>query len=190
MLGFALLVALLAGCAHEKKFALTDVRGHLPDLAFTLTSDDGKRVAADDFKGKVALLYFGYTHCPDVCPLTLTHLHVVMQRLGAAADGVRILFVSVDPARDTPDVLHAYVHAFDTHVVGLTGDERSIEALAKRYRAAFNRNPPTADGNYEVSHSSSIYLFDRSGHVRLLATPIDSLDDITHDLKLLLGQST
>ncbi|HET6546221.1 MAG TPA: SCO family protein [Rhodanobacteraceae bacterium] len=183
-----LLGALLAGCAHDARFALTDVSGHLPDLAFQLTDDGGKRVDAGDFKGKVVLLYFGYTHCPDVCPLTLTHLHVVMQRLGAAADGARILFVSVDPARDTPQLLHAYVHAFDARAVGLTGDARAVEALAKRYRAAFSRDPSENGGAYEVSHSSAIYLFDRAGRARLMATPIDSLDDIAHDLAVLLDE--
>ncbi|MGA9343378.1 MAG: SCO family protein [Rhodanobacteraceae bacterium] len=186
----ALLVVLLAGCARQPKFELNNVQGHLPDLAFELTSDEGKSVDAADFKGKVALLYFGYTHCPDVCPLTLTHLHVVMQKLGAAAKDARILFVSVDPARDTPAVLHAYAHAFDPHIVGLTGEASTIEALAKRYRAVFNReSPKVSGGNYEVIHSSAIYIFDRAGHARLIATPIDSLDAMTHDLKMLLGES-
>src|SRR5574337_654073 len=109
----------------------------------------------------VVLLYFGYTHCPDVCPLTLAQLHVVMQRLGPLADGARILFVSVDPARDTPAIMHGYVNAFDKRAMGLVGDARSVEALSKRYRSAFTREPSAADGSYEVSHSSAIYVFDR-----------------------------
>ncbi|MHB1272011.1 MAG: SCO family protein [Rhodanobacter sp.] len=179
---------LLSGCQRVQPLPLrlTNVTGHMPTLAFTLTDDQGKTVSASDFRGKVVLLYFGYTHCPDVCPLTLAHLHVVMQRLGKLADGARILFVSVDPARDTPAVLHAYVNAFDPHVVGLTGAASDIEALVKRYRASFTREPSTGDGNYEVSHSSAIYVFDRDGNPRVLATPADSQGDLVHDLHLLL----
>ena len=125
---------LLGGCQRSEPLPLrlTDVSGHMPDLDFKLTDDHGKPVTGADYRGKVVLLYFGYTHCPDVCPLTLAHLHVVMQRLGTLADGARILFVSVDPTRDTPDVMHAYVNAFDPRAIGLTGDARAIEALSKR----------------------------------------------------------
>ena len=179
---------LLAGCRHDSElpFKLTRIGGHMPDLRFHLTDDNGKPVTAADYRGKVVLLYFGYTHCPDVCPLTLAHLHVVMQQLGKQADDVRILFVSVDPARDTPAVLHAYVNAFDKHAVGLTGSAGAIEALTKRYRAAFSREPSGKDGNYEVSHSSAIYVFDRDGHARVLSTPVTPQADLVHDLKLLL----
>lgn len=185
-----LLVAglLLAGCQHDEPLPLrlTNISGHMPDLDFKLTDDLGKPVTGADYRGKVVLLYFGYTHCPDVCPLTLAQLHVVMQRLGPLADGARILFVSVDPARDTPAIMHAYVNAFDPRAVGLTGDARAIETLSKRYRSAFSREPGSADGNYEVSHSSAIYVFDADGRARVLATPSASQDDLVHDLHLLL----
>lgn len=181
---------LLAACQrHEEAMPsqLTDISGHMPDLSFQLVDDQGKAVTANDYRGKVTLLYFGYTHCPDVCPLTLAHLHVVMQRLGNLADGARILFVSVDPARDTPQTLHAYVNAFDPHAIGLTGAPVDIEALTKRYRAAFSREPDKSGGSYDVSHSSGIYIFDASGKARLLATPEDSQDKLVHDLHLLLS---
>lgn len=185
----AALLAVLAACARTPEpWQLDDVSGHLPNLAFKLTSDIGNPVTASDYAGKVNILYFGYTHCPDVCPLTLTHLHVMLQRLGAAADGVHVLFVSVDPARDTPDVLHEYVTAFDSHVTGLTGTPQQVEALAKRYRAAFSRDPGDANDKYEVSHSSAIYVFDRNGRARLLGTPINTVDQITHDVKRLLAE--
>ncbi|WP_458071683.1 SCO family protein [Rhodanobacter sp. BL-MT-08] len=190
---FALLLLLLAlitlaGCQREEKlpFRLTDVSGHMPDLDFKLTDDHGKPVTGADYRGKVVVLYFGYTHCPDVCPLTMAQLHVVMQRLGPLADKARILFVSVDPTRDTPPVMHAYVNAFDPRAVGLTGDPRDIEALSKRYRSAYTREPDGKDGNYEVSHSSAMYVFDSKGAARVLATPADSQDDLVHDLHLLL----
>ena len=180
---------LLGGCQRSAPlpFRLTDISGHMPDLDFRLTDDHGKPVTGADYRGKVVLLYFGYTHCPDVCPLTLAHLHVVMQRLGGLADGARILFVSVDPTRDTPDVMHAYVNAFDPRAVGLSGAPRDIEELSKRYRSAFTREPDQGNGQYEVSHSSAIYIFDRDGKARLLSTPDRSQDDLVHDLHLLLS---
>ncbi|MGH8121608.1 MAG: SCO family protein [Rudaea sp.] len=180
-------LALSACAASATQWQLDDVSGHLPDLAFDLTSDHGSAVSAADFSGKLTLLYFGYTHCPDVCPLTLTHLHVVLQHLGADAAQVQVLFVSVDPARDTPALLHQYVSAFDPHVTGLTGTPAQIEALARRYRVAYNREAIDSNGNYDVSHSSGIYIFDRKGRARLLATSADSIAAIVHDLRTLLG---
>lgn len=183
-------IASLLGACHQDEqqpWQLTDISGHMPDLSFRLTDDQGKTVTASDYHGKVTLLYFGYTHCPDVCPLTLAQLHVVMQKLGKLADGASILFVSVDPTRDTPAVLHDYVRAFDPHAIGLTGSPADIEALSKRYRAAFSREPGKTDGNYDVSHSSGIYIFDGNGKARLLATPTDPQDKLVHDLHLLLS---
>ncbi|MET0331511.1 MAG: SCO family protein [Dyella sp.] len=183
------LAMLLGGCRQDAiPWQLIEVTGHMPDLKLQLTDDSGKAVSAADYRGKVVLLYFGYTHCPDVCPLTMAHLHVVMQRLGALADGARILFVSVDPARDTPALLHDYVTQFDPHATGLTGSAQAIESLSKRYRSAFTREPDAADGAYEVSHSSAIYIFDRDGKARLLATPSNTPDQLVHDLYLLLSQ--
>lgn len=182
-------VLLLAACPSQPAWQLNDVGGHLPDLKFQLTNDLGQPVTARTYEGKVLLLYFGYTHCPDVCPLTLVHLHTVMQKLGKAAAGVRVLFVTVDPGRDTAAVLHQYVTAFDPRIVGLTGDSDRIAQLAKRYRVFYKPEPaPAASaGNYDVTHSSAIYIFDRSGRARLLATPGASNDQILHDLKILVG---
>jgi len=185
----ATLVALLAGCHARQPHAwkLTDIRGHLPDLRFRLVGGGGRAVTARDFLGKNVLLYFGYTHCPDACPLTMTHLHLVMKKLGPLAGDVRILFVSVDPARDTPDLVQTYAAAFDSHAVGLTGPMSEIEALAKRYRVAFERGPDLGGGAYEVTHSSAIFVFDSKGRARLIASPADSNDDIAHDLKILIA---
>lgn len=188
----ALVLALamsLAGCAKPQSWALNDISGHLPDLDFTLTGADGKPLHGSDFRGKIVLLYFGFTHCPDVCPLTLTHLHQVMGRLGPASDDVRILFVSVDPRRDTPEVLSQYVHAFDKHAVGATGSARDLRAMAKRYRVAFDLKKPDAYGNYEVSHSSAVFIFDRNGKARLLTISADDTDGLVRDITQLLQAS-
>ncbi|MDE2273317.1 MAG: SCO family protein [Gammaproteobacteria bacterium] len=184
-------LALLVACQAQPQWQLTNVSGHLPDLRFNLTDDLGQPVTAAAYRGKVTMLYFGYTHCPDVCPLTLAHMHQMMQKLGTAADGVQFLFVTVDPERDTPAILRQYVGAFDPHIVGLTGTQDQIAALAKRYRAFYKRETPkTPAGNYEVSHSSAIYIFDRDGRARLLESPRDPQTTVVHDLKLLLEQKT
>jgi protein SCO1 len=177
---------LLAACSSRsaEPWHLTDVSGHLPNLNFSLTDDGGAHVTGRDFAGKTTLLYFGYTHCPDVCPETMARLMQVLQRIGPDADKTRIVFVSVDPARDTPALLRSYVRAFDDkHAVGLTGSDRAIEAVAQRYRVAYQMEKRDPNGEYEVTHSSAVYVFDAQGHARLLATDHDSVDAIAADLK-------
>ncbi|MGH8278012.1 MAG: SCO family protein [Gammaproteobacteria bacterium] len=182
-------LALLAACAPQPKFELNNVSGHLPDLQFNMTNGLDQPVTAASYRGKIVMMYFGYTHCPDVCPLTLAHMHQVLQTIGRGAADVQFIMVTVDPARDTPEVLHKYVTTFDPRFVGLTGTQNQIAALAKRYRVFYQRQAPkTPTGNYEVDHSSLIYIFDRQGHARLLAGPADPLTHIEHDLKLLVAE--
>ncbi|CAG9238914.1 putative Cytochrome oxidase biogenesis protein Sco1/SenC/PrrC, copper metallochaperone [Paraburkholderia sabiae] len=188
-LGIGLCVALGgAGCSqHGEPWQLTDVSGHLPDLDFTLTGDDGKPVAADSLKGRASLVYFGYTHCPDVCPETMGRLMQVIDKLGPDAQKVRILFVSVDPARDTPKALHDYVSAFDAqHARGLTGTDSQIEDMARHYRVAYQMEKREPNGNYEVTHSSAVYIFDAHNHARLLATDHDTPDVIAKDVRRII----
>src|ERR1700761_9170460 len=186
-----LLVA-FTGCTHkEEPWRLTNVTGHLPDLDFSLTADNGKQVTGENFKGDAALVYFGYTHCPDVCPETMARLMQVMSKLGPDAQKVRILFVTVDPARDTPQALHDYVGAFDAqHARGLTGSDAQIESLAQRYRVAYQMEKRDPNGNYEVTHSSAVYVFDAQGHARLLATDQDTPDQIAQDLRRIIDAHT
>lgn len=177
-----------AGCSHRgEPWQLTDVSGHLPDLDFTLTGDDGRPVAADTLKGHVSLVYFGYTHCPDVCPETMGRLMQVIGKLGRDAQNVRILFVTVDPTRDTPRALHDYVGAFDSqHAFGLTGTDAQIEQMARQYRVAYQMEKRDPNGNYEVTHSSAIYIFDARNRARLLATDHDSPDAIARDVRRII----
>jgi protein SCO1 len=176
---------LLGACSHPADpWQLTNVSGHLPDLDFKLTADNGQPVTGETFHGATSLVYFGYTHCPDVCPETMARLMQVMAILGPDAQKVRILFITVDPARDTPQALHSYVAAFDAqHALGLTGSDVQIESLAKRYRVAYQMEKRDPDGNYDVTHSSAIYVFDAQGRARLLATDNDSPDVIAHDVR-------
>ena len=175
----------LAACSRPAQpWHLTDVSGHLPDLDFSLVDDSGAHVTGQSFAGRTTLVYFGYTHCPDVCPETMARLMQVLARVGPDADNARIVFISVDPARDTPALLRAYVRAFDDkHAVGLTGADRAIEAVAQRYRVAYQMEKRDPNGAYEVTHSSAVYIFDRDGHARLLATDRDSIDAIAADLR-------
>ncbi|MFL9905823.1 SCO family protein [Paraburkholderia sp. RL17-337-BIB-A] len=181
-------LATLGGCTHPAEpWQLTNVTGHLPDLDFTLTGDDGHAVTGDTFKGRASLVYFGYTHCPDVCPETMGRLMQVLGKLGPDAQKVRILFITVDPARDTPKALHDYVGAFDSqHAEGLTGTDWQIESLAKRYRVAYQMEKRAPNGDYEVTHSSAVYVFDQEGHARLLATDHDTPDAIAQDLRRII----
>jgi len=173
--------------APAARFIASDISSFMPPLAFTLTDDADARLTAGTMRGKVILLYFGYTHCPDVCPTTLAALARTLQRLGPQADAVRVLFVSVDPRRDTPQLLKRYAASFAPQVVGLTGTDDALTALTKRYRVAYRRDEPGPDGNYAVYHSSAIFIFDPEGRARLLASPSESPDQLAQDLKALMG---
>lgn len=192
-LGGAMLVLLaLAGCNQDPKWHSIDVSASSPKLAFTLTrAEDGKVVTAADYRGKIVLLYFGYTYCPDVCPTTLSNVATILGRLGPAAKDVRMLFVTVDPNRDTLPALKAYVKNFAPEIDGLRGTPDQLAALARRYRVVYSVRPATKDHPYEVTHSSAIYVFDRSGKARLLVPSLASrnpdLAGTTADLKRLIA---
>lgn len=172
--------------------AIHDVRGFLPDLRFTLEGPGGKTVTQQALLGKTAIVYFGYTNCPDVCPTTLAQLAQITKSLGSLAKNVRVVFISVDPHRDTPDRMQAYVHAFfDKDAMGLTGTDSQIADVARRYRVAYkiDKPKPGGDGSYEVSHSRGIYIFDGKGRARLLASDSESAEDLTRSLRALLTQA-
>ncbi len=187
-----LLAGLLAACGQSAPpWGLRDISGLMPPLDFTLTAaSDGATVHGKNFRGKVVLLYFGYTHCPDVCPTTLSLLSRAVAALGTSAEQVRILFVSVDPARDTLARLKTYAAAFGPEVVGLRGSEAELKSLTKRYRVSYGYGKPDSSGAYEVSHSSAVYVFDRKGEIRLLAGSTDSAPVITGDLRRLLAEKS
>jgi protein SCO1/2 len=129
---------------------------------FRLTTQDGGSLSSDDLKGKPFAIFFGFTRCPEICPTTLAELANVMQRLGEDADRMHFVFVSLDPTRDTPAVLKQYVAAFDPRIIGLTGNAADVATTAKAYRV-FWEKVPTADGDYTLNHSASVYLMDRQG---------------------------
>jgi protein SCO1 len=186
-------VAALAGCGDDGKWHAINVTGSLPPLSFTMTrAEDGKTVTQADYRGKVVLLYFGYTNCPDVCPETLANIDDILTRLGPAARDLRVLFVTVDPNRDTAPVLAAYAKNFGPRIVGLRGTPDQLAALARRYRVVYSVTPATDGHPYEVSHSSAIYVFGMSGTARLivasLATTRPDLAGTAADLRRLVAE--
>jgi len=185
--GLILAAALaLAACgSREAGFHAKDVSGLLPDLEFHMTAAGGGAVSAADYRGKVVLLFFGYTNCPDVCPTTLAKLAAARAAMREHRDAVQVLFVTVDPARDTLARLARYVPAFGPGMTGLRGDDEALEALVRRYRVAYSRDKPDAHGEYAVSHSGGVFVFDGAGRARLLVRPEDAAPEIAADLERL-----
>ena len=179
---------LLAACGNGGAgWHATNVTGSLPKLDFSLTrASDGALVHAVDYRGRVVLLYFGYTHCPDVCPATLANLADAIAKLGARADQVRVMFVTVDPNRDSAPALAAYARAFAPQIDGLRGTDNQLIDVARRYRVIYSVTPDSPGHPYEVMHSDAVFFFDRNGRARLVATKTDDVAGITADLKRLL----
>ncbi|MGH7087590.1 MAG: SCO family protein [Stellaceae bacterium] len=193
-IGAVLAIALLQGCNSNRSWHAIDVSGSSPSLAFTLSrAPDGKTVTAADYRGKVVLLYLGYTYCPDVCPTTLANLSDALKRLGPEASHIRVLFVTVDPARDTLPVLASYAKSFAAQVQGLRGTPDQLAAVARRYRLVYSVKPGSVDEPEEVTHSSAIYVFDKTGAARLLIASLSTTNpDIAGtavDLKRLVEDS-
>ncbi len=142
---------------------------------FSLVDTSGRRVTDRDFRGKLMLVFFGYTHCPDVCPTELQTMSEVMDKLGPAADKVAPVFISVDPKRDTPEVLADYMKNFSTRITGLTGNQNDIASAAKAYRVYYRKAGESGEGDYTVDHSAFVYLMDGEGryltHFSFNSTP-------------------
>jgi protein SCO1 len=184
---------LLAGCQSRWTLDHQDFSAKsLPPLNFTLTdSDTGKPATAADFRGKIVMLYFGYTNCPDVCPLTLTDATRMFHMIGAQAKDIRFLFVTVDPQRDTLPVLRHYVALFDAkNIIGLRGSPAELSAVAARYHASYTVHPSSDPAKFAVTHTAAIDVFNRAGKPQFiisgLATKHPDLDGIARDLRHLL----
>ncbi len=181
-------VLAISGCTSEKSWHAKEVTGHLPDLSFSLTSDSGRPVTAKTYEGYLLLMYFGFTNCDAECPVSMARLAHVLQLLGDDANRMRILFVTLDPDRDTAQALHRYVAQFDPErAIGLTGPTDRIESLTKRYRAAYR--PRSGIGGTGITHGDAVYIFDSQGQARLLATSADSDKNLAEDLRRLLEGS-
>lgn len=171
---------------HKVAFQNTDISGIDYAKGFALTDHNGKPRTLADFKGKAVVVFFGYTQCPDVCPTTMAEMANVMQELGSLADRVQVLFVTIDPARDSVALLSHYVPAFDPRFLGLVGDKAATEKVAKEFRVFYQKVPGKEPGNYTMDHTAGSYVFDPQGRIRLFIRHGQGTAPIVNDLKLLL----
>jgi len=178
---------LLAACdAGGPQFKSTDITGVDYGRALELTDHHGKPRRLEEFRGKAVVLFFGFTHCPDVCPTTLADMAQAMRQLGADADRVQVLFVTLDPERDTQEVLAQYVTAFDPRFLGLRGDLEATRTVAKEFKVYFEKRPGAAPGAYTVDHSAQTYVLDPQGRLRLFVRHGRIVEDLAPDLRVLL----
>jgi protein SCO1/2 len=182
----------LAGCdttAKVEAFKSTDITGANFGKDFQLTDHNGKARSLADFKGRVVVLFFGYTHCPDACPTTLAELALVMKQLGADAKKVQVLFVTVDPERDTPQLLAQYVPSFDPGFVGLYGDLDATARTANEFKVVYQKVAGSSPDNYTMDHSAGTYVFDQAGRLRLFVSYGQGATVLLHDIRILLAQN-
>ena len=180
-------VALLAGCGEDApKFRASDVTGTTYGRDFRLTGHDGKARSLADFRGKVVVLFFGYTHCPDVCPTTLSELAETMKRLGKDADRVQVLFATLDPERDTAALLAQYVPAFGPTFLGLRGDAEATARTAQEFKIFYQKQPGRTPESYTLDHSAGTFLFDPQGRLRVYVSSGQGPEVFVHDIRELL----
>lgn len=178
----------LAACKGEApKFRSSDITGVDYGKSLSLTDHRGQARRLEDFRGKAVVLFFGFTQCPDVCPTTLADMAQVMRELGPLAERVQVLFVTVDPERDTQAVLAKYVPAFDARFLGLRGSLEATRATAKEFKVYFEKRPGTQPGAYSIDHSAQTYVIDPRGRLRLFVRHARLTQDLAPDLRTLLA---
>lgn len=185
-----LLALALAGCNKldntPVRFQNTDVTGLDYARDFALTDHNGQPRRLSDFKGKVVTVFFGFTQCPDVCPTALSEMAEVMKALGPDADKVQVLFITVDPERDTRQLLAQYVPAFDKRFLGLYGDLNQTAQVAKEFKVIYNKVPGKTPDSYSMDHTAATFVFDREGRIRLYVRPGQGIQPLVSDLRQLL----
>ena len=170
-------------------FQATDITGAAFARDFRLTDHNGRVRTLADFRGKVVAIFFGYTHCPDVCPTTLSDFAAALKLLGVQAGRVQVIFVTLDPQRDTPAILKQFVPAFNPDFLGMYTDDETLKRLAKEYKVVYQKTSVKAADDYLIDHSAGTYIYDPAGRLRLLMPYGSSPDAIAHDLKVLLQTS-
>jgi protein SCO1/2 len=184
----SLLLLVLAACSPKQEFKNIDITGGTAfGKDFSLLDTDGKVRTLADFKGKVVVMFFGYTQCPDVCPTTLTEMQQAMALLGKQSDKVQVIFVTVDPERDTAAILKQYVPAFDKSFIGLRpADDAALEKVTKDFKIYYRKVPSSSPGSYTMDHTAGSYAFDPEGRLRLYIKHAQGPETLAHDLKELL----
>ena len=186
-----LLALLVASCGPDRaRFQSSDVTGAAFGRDFKLTDHKGQVRTLADFRGKVVVMFFGYTQCPDVCPTTLSDLAAALQKLGADAGRVQVLFVTVDPERDTPELLAQYVPAFNPTFLGLWGDTAATAAAAREFKVLYQKQPGSTPGSYTMDHTAGTFIFDPQGRLRLFVSHGQGADIFAHDIRELLRAPT
>lgn len=176
----------VAGCGSSSGWQTKDISRLMPELQFTLTDENGEEVTADDYEGRAVLMFFGFTHCPDVCPGTMARIAAWLNELPEAdRERIRVLFVSVDPERDDPERLRTYTDHFHEAIVGVTGTQEQLRSLNKRYRVTYGYGDKDDGDDYDVSHSAGIYGFAANGEARVLIRQSDDREAILGDLRRL-----
>lgn len=182
--------AMLGSRQPAVRFKAVDITGVPWGDGFELTDHHEKTRTLADFRGKVVMLFFGYTGCPDMCPTTLALLAESVSKLGPDARRVQVLFMTVDPKRDTPQLLSQYVPAFHPEFLGLYADEKTTERTVREFKGYYHANPPGEGGSYTVDHSTQVYVFDPAGRIRLFIKPPEATpQSIAHDVRMLLGEA-
>jgi protein SCO1/2 len=187
-----LVIAMLATTfrAPASEFRTADITGQgYGDAIPNLVDQDGRLRTLEDFKGHVTVLLFGFTHCPDLCPTVLSNLAVVLDQLGEDRDRVQIAFITVDPERDTSEVLRDYLSGFGPNFIGLTGGAVAIRKAAKTFKVFFQKKP-LPDDDYTMDHSAVIYILDPQARARLMFTAKRQPKDVVHDILQLLHQTS
>ncbi len=185
----ALLLSFLSACkpaAEASKLVATDITGADFAQSLSLTDHTGKPRTLADFKGKAVALFFGYTHCPDVCPTTMADMKQAMKMLGSRADEVQVLFVTLDPARDTQEVLAQFVPSFDKRFIGLRGSELETAATAASFKIYVKKVEEQGKSVYTIDHSAGTYVYDKVGKIRLYVDYGEKPADIANDIKQIL----
>lgn len=186
--GLALCGALaLASCGGGKsEFRGSDISGSNLGADMAMVDDSGQPRTLADYQDKVVVAFFGFTQCPDVCPTSMSQLAYAMELLEDDADKVQVLMITVDPERDTPEVLSSYVQAFHPSFVGLTGTSEQLAATAKSFRTFYAKVPGKTPGDYTMDHGASFYVIDKSGQARVLLRADAPAEDVVHDIQELL----
>ena len=183
-----MLSALLFGCGEKPlPFKAKSVADTPTAANFTLTDQSGQKRSLSDFRGKVVSLFFGFTHCPDICPTHLARQAEVMRQLGVQANDVVVLFVTLDPERDSPEALKSYMDAFDPRFIALSGTPEETTRIAKQYKIFWQKTPlPNSALVYTIDHTTNSLVIDQSGRLRLIVPHEMPAADVAHDLKLLI----
>ena len=182
-------LSVLAGChAGQPGFQSTDITGADFGRAVTLTDHNGRQRSLEDFRGQVVVMFFGFTRCPDVCPTTLAELAGAVKKLGPAGQKVQVLLVTIDPERDTPELLAKYVTAFDPKFLALRGSADQTARVAKEFKVIYQKVAGPRTEDYAMDHSAGSYIFDRQGRLRLYVGYGRGADVFAHDIGLLLKQ--